>query len=192
VAGGDRGGADRLLAGLVAEWGDVEEDLVRLGRRCPRCGSDQHGEVVVVHPRTPKLFASIARSPGIAVAVVTASGAVGVDVERVESTGFVGFAAVALHPEERDGPVGDRAALWTRKEAVLKAVGLGVGWGPERLLVGPSTRQQGRVEGLPHGPGSVTWRALQLEPGYAAAVAITGDEPPLVRVRRVTLAGESR
>jgi 4'-phosphopantetheinyl transferase len=189
---GDRDEARLLLTALVAEWGAVSPARVRLGHLCPRCGSSSHGRPVVVRPNTPTLYVSLARSPGLAVAAVTSAAPVGVDVERADSTAFAGFGTMALHPTERDGSPNDRAALWTRKEAVLKAVGLGVGWGPERVPVGPVQATHGRVEGLADGSAPVSWRALSLEPGYAGAVAVVGDQQPELRVRRAAAGDEAR
>jgi 4'-phosphopantetheinyl transferase len=131
------------------------------------------------------LHVSVARSDGIVVAAVSKAGPIGVDVERTDDTSFPGFGSVALHSGERDGSPADRATLWTRKEAVLKAVGLGVGWGPERVLVGPAEAALGRVEGLPV-VRPVWWCALDISPRYAGAVAVVGDDPPVVRVRRAS------
>ena len=89
---------------------------------CPDCGGE-HGQ-----PTTSGAFLSLTRAPGVTIAVASAAGPVGVDVEL------------------RDGsPDRERAILqltgvgslqhWTRVEAVLKADGRGLRVDPSLVLV---------------------------------------------------------
>ena len=101
-----------------------------------------------------------------------ASAAVGVDVEAVPSLRTVSEASELLHPAEREellamAPEDRRAtftSLWSRKEAYLKGVGVGLAHG----LVGEylGTRPEA---GTPEG-----WALLDVAvpPGFVASAAI--------------------
>ena len=184
VTTGCHGVAEQLTTDLVAARARVPASQVRLGRLCPRCGGAQHGRPVVVSPRRTGLHLSLSRTTGIVAAAACRNHPVGVDVERVGSTRFEAFAEVALHPAESDGPPQHRARMWTRKEALLKAVGLGIAWGPERLDVGPAHQTHGRVDGLRADGLPVWWTDLELGTGYAGAVAVAAPEAPAVIARR--------
>lgn len=125
-----------LLASAAAATLD-ELPTLRIDRTCGRCGA-QHGR-----PTASGASLSGSGSGGlVAVAVGPLGTSVGVDVEVVPGELWRGFDAFALHPRERDGrpgaplDAGDRVAVWTEKEAVLKAAGVGLGLAPSRLLLG--------------------------------------------------------
>jgi 4'-phosphopantetheinyl transferase len=111
---------------------------------------------------------------------------VGVDLEPVRADLEIAeVAELALTPDERDLidslPPERRpecfAALWTRKEALAKATGLGLGLPFDRLDAGgvgdPATRTV-CDDLLPDGR---RWslRSLDVGPGFAAALAVEGD-----------------
>jgi 4'-phosphopantetheinyl transferase len=108
---------------------------------------------------------------------------VGVDVEAIEpDRDYSGVAAHVLAPPEREEllalPGGERAfafvRYWSRKEAVLKATGFGLGVPPSELTVtGP--KEPARVldwVGGPERPASLSLHDLDPGPGYAACVAL--------------------
>ena len=170
-----------LLRQLAADVLALPTADVRLGRLCPRCGSSEHGRPVMFEPRGTGLQLSLARTDGLVAVAVSATGWVGVDVERDSATDFDGFAGVALHPAERDGTTRDRAFVWTRKEAVLKALGRGIRDDLTRLDVGSPDEP---AHGLSV-DGGVWLDDLEVPSGYAAAVAVVSDRPASVTVRRV-------
>jgi 4'-phosphopantetheinyl transferase len=155
-------GALRLVLGRLT---GTPPDLLRLARRCGLCGGTDHGK-----PRLPSsdLDFSISHSGGMAAIAVARGRKVGVDVERVrQRTDVMAVAGSSFSPAEQrriESPATDeerRAAFfhcWTRKEAWLKATGLGLAGG---------------LDTVP-GPG---WsiRTLRAPAGYMAAVAAEGQ-----------------
>lgn len=126
-----RAGARRAVAGLLG----VAAEAVRFGRRiCPGCGDAEHGPPAVVRPPVP-LAISLSRTAGCGVLAVRAGDWVGVDVEEYRPVESEALAELVLTPNEceslfalPEGPVRNRVfhRAWTRKEAVVKAVGLGL------------------------------------------------------------------
>lgn len=111
-----------------------------IDRQCPDC-ERQHGKPVLDHPTH---HVSTSQSQGLSVVAVCDDGPVGVDVERIDATRFEGFDDVALAPGERAHDDRERAVLWTRKEAVLKATGEGLRTDPRTVPVGDPDRPPGR------------------------------------------------
>ena len=120
---------------------DVLGTLPRIGRACPDC-ERPHGKPVLDHPTH---HVSTSQSHGLAVVAVCDDGPVGVDVEHLDATRFAGFEDVALGPDEAAHDLRERAVLWTRKEAVLKATGEGLRTDPRTVAVGdpaiPASRE---------------------------------------------------
>jgi 4'-phosphopantetheinyl transferase len=105
----------------------------------------------------------------MSVVAITDAGPVGVDVEAEGAADFAGFADVALHLGERATNPVDPTRVWVRKEALLKAHGLGlvvdpsdVGLDDDRLVAWDSRHPQ---------PRAVWLRDLAV-PGHAMAVAV--------------------
>jgi 4'-phosphopantetheinyl transferase len=183
---------ERFLVGCalaktgIATYTGQQPAEVSFDRTCPRCGRP-HGKPAI--DGGYGLEHSVAHS-GDLVAVAVARAPVGVDVEQLDGRPRLpgGGDAEALarlvladderavlaavHPSERA-----RAFLvaWTRKEAVTKAKGDGLGVpfgdvvvaaaaGPPRLVAWP----------YPQAPHSVSLHDLDAEPGYVAALAVLG------------------
>ncbi|MFE9562901.1 4'-phosphopantetheinyl transferase family protein [Streptomyces sp. NPDC006487] len=139
---------------------------------CPGCGGP-HGRPAV--PGTPLHF-SLSHA-GDAVLVAFADGPVGVDVERRPAPALASQVASelaqVLHPAERAElsalPVDERPAAvarcWSRKEAYLKGVGIGLGGDPALTYVGtgatPSAPPGWTVTDVPAFPGYVAARAVR-------------------------------
>jgi 4'-phosphopantetheinyl transferase len=158
-----------------------------IDRTCPRCGGG-HGKPRL--PEAPDLQFSVAYSGTCVVVAVALGKAVGVDVEAVLQLPPVEverLAAGTLAPEERAGldrsPRGRRARAlmtwWTRKEAVLKAIGDGLTVPPEELVVTPPSapprvlRWAGRSDVVDR----LSLHALHPPPGHVATLAVLGDAP---------------
>lgn len=143
----------------------------------------------------PPLFFNVSHSGGLAVLCLSADAPVGVDVEAVRSidgldaiVGRVGSASERSALRTLAGAARMRAffALWTRKEAVVKALGKGLHLPLERfsvaLLPGEPVRVlASELDELP--PQSCCLRDLQLADGYAGALAMIGASDLSVRVR---------
>lgn len=127
------GVAHAALRRLLGELTGAAPAALRFGRRaCPRCGGP-HGRPVLEHPAGGPEF-SLSHGGGL-VLVAVAPGRVGVDVEPVPGTPPDPGLVERLHPAERAvvraAPEELRSAaftrLWTRKEAYLKGLGVGLG-----------------------------------------------------------------
>ncbi|MFT9788096.1 4'-phosphopantetheinyl transferase family protein [Streptomyces rhizosphaericola] len=168
----------RLLGGYL---GRPPAGLTFVREPCPGC-SGPHGRPAVVQTDdAPALHFSLAHSRGL-VAVAVAPRVIGVDVERLPSTGTVEACARALHTRERAElaavPPEERQAyfgrLWTRKEAYLKALGTGLSRHPRIDYLGADLRRR---------PARWTVLDLPAGPEHTAAVAVDGARPDRVTVR---------
>ncbi|MCX5375320.1 4'-phosphopantetheinyl transferase superfamily protein [Streptomyces sp. NBC_00091] len=181
-----RAGARRALGSLLG----IPAHEITLGRAaCPGCADPHHGPPRLERPDLP-IAVSISRTASRGVLALRADTAVGIDIEALRTVGNVSddhLAQMALTPAEREvlldaapGPRRDRLFLrcWTRKEAVLKAVGLG--------LVGTELN---RLETHPRTPGPVLidheyegratrWSVEDLDIGDRYAVAVARPHGP--------------
>lgn len=163
-------------------------------RTCSTCRLP-HGR-----PRIAGLSVSTSSADGRVLVAVADEGAdegadLGVDIERVPSSVFDGFDDFVLHPDERgrfavgtgsSSETEARLTCWVEKEAVLKAVGVGLASPPHELLVaarsvdhtlpscadmiGPWEWRPVEQAGATEAVGlSVT--ELPTKPGYRAAIA---------------------
>lgn len=146
-------------------------EALRFDRTCPDCGG-QHGRPLLVDD--PGLHLSLSRAGTVVALALSRSGPVGVDVEHVSGTQFEGFGQVALHPSERDGTVAD-ATAWVRKEACLKALGVGLRVEPASFVTPRSGLPVEVVPGMP----CLTVVDVDAPSGCAAAVALVSGESPL-------------
>ncbi len=161
---------DRYLAAHVAlrillgeRLGQRPEDVPITHAACAGCGGP-HGRPVV--PGNPVHF-SLSHAGEFFVIALSDHAVVGVDIEHVPPRPLPG----ALHPEEEDelallAPADRPAAFaraWTRKEAVLKALGTGLQSDPTTLLLGTAPTPR------PHPAWHLT--PIPTPPSYAATRA---------------------
>lgn len=181
--------ASVLLRAAVGAWAGTPADGVVVRRACASCGATDHGKPFVAStpaiPTPPHV--SVAHAAELVAVAVTAAGPVGVDVEPADAAQFDGFSAVALSDEEAERESrepGARARTWVRKEAVLKATGLGLAVDP-RCVVVSAPHEPARVVDPSSGDDADSWQLADVEiaAGFACAVAVrTG---PSVAVRTV-------
>ncbi|MFJ8465227.1 4'-phosphopantetheinyl transferase family protein [Streptomyces swartbergensis] len=156
----------RVLLGAYLGVEPSEVPLVR--RPCPVCRAP-HGRPDV--PGVPLCF-SLSRTAGFCL-LAFADTAVGADIERLPADDVVSALTATLHPREAaelaarppDRRPAAFARVWTRKEAYLKGLGIGLGRDLRLDHVGASACGPRQVPG---------WAVddVAVETGYAAAVAV--------------------
>ncbi|MFF8937594.1 4'-phosphopantetheinyl transferase family protein [Streptomyces paradoxus] len=171
------------MRGLLGEVLGTAPRSVPLGRAsCPGCGDPEHGPPALLDPGTP-LHISLSRTAGHGLLAV-AGFPVGVDLEERRPLDLAAVAGKALTARERSvlaaAGTGDRAGLffrcWTRKEAVLKAVGTGIAGPLDELDVQPERPEQALVTaGLPGRERPWLIRDLSLPAPLVATVALPGE-----------------
>lgn len=163
--------AHEMLRAEVARFHDISPAQVVLVHECLRCGSDAHGRprllatAALRHPA----HVSVSRAGELSVVAVTDAGPVGVDVETEGAAELAGVADVALHPGERGAAAADPTRAWVRKEALLKAYGLGLAVDPRDV----GLDDDGHVTwDSTHEPPGAVWLRDLVVPAHTAAVAI--------------------
>jgi 4'-phosphopantetheinyl transferase len=156
---------------LAATVGTPAAALV-FDRTC-RCGA-QHGKPVL--PGGPGF--SLTHAGDLVGVAVHPDGAVGLDVEQVRELGdLTAMAAHVCSPQESAPDADAFFALWTRKEALLKAVGTGLATPMSAITLGPAGVLAWTGDDAPRDP---LWLAdLRPAAGYHAAVAGTGTRPEI-------------
>jgi 4'-phosphopantetheinyl transferase len=172
---------------------------VELGRDpCSHCGGP-HGRPVVPCGSVHFSLSHTSRTGGGMVLIALAPVPVGADIEAVPATATVGEVAGQLHPRERrelDALPGSERPLafarcWTRKEALLKGTGAGLGDGlteiytgtgplPARPVMAPvdggaAARGARPEEGTDSAERAWAVSDVPVPPEYAAAVAVPVD-----------------
>lgn len=184
-------GAHALARALLAELAGCEPTRVRF-RYTPR------GRPELVAPRGARHFRfSLSHADGVALCAVAAGCAVGADVESLRNVGRdpLNLAALVCSGREREGlrtlPASARAerllSLWTIKEAVAKATGLGFHVPLARIAVDaedgmpPSVR----LDAGAAGDHPFLWRveSWRPTPEHMAAVAVLGKRRGPVAIR---------
>jgi len=158
----------------------------RLGRSAVglRFVDGPHGKPALADTQPLRLEFNVAHSHGLALVALSVEHAVGVDVERIRpEVDLDGIAGRFFAPLERDELAavapGRRAdaffACWSRKEAVLKAVGTGISGGLARYAVSCDPRSPARLLAVDcDGPPPEEWTLADIEAGagFCAAVAV--------------------
>lgn len=128
------------------------------------------------------LHFNLAHSGNVTLVAVTRGCPIGVDVEQLRPVDRgVEIAARSFHPAENEAIAAASAdelaacflRIWTRKEAVLKAVGIGLGYPLDAFDV-LAVNDEGAIAIAPHGMLGATqcWlQDLALQNDYVAAVA---------------------
>ena len=147
----------RELREVLARYLDERPEAIALVE-------DERGKPRLGHQPLALHF-NLSHSGALVLVAVSGEREVGVDVERVEpERDFAALAERALAPADatavREAPESRRAdvfyELWTRHEARVKCLGLGLGAPPAQTAP------------------AIAVENLSIDPGYAAAVAATG------------------
>ena len=185
--------AHALLRVVVGRRVGVDPAALEVSATCRRCGGPHGVPRVAGHP---DLHLSLSHA-GDRVVLALGCAPLGVDVEATAAAAFPGFSAVALAAGEQAVTDVERAVLWTRKEAVLKATGHGLAVPPTALTVSAAGRPPAllgwdpRAAGVP-APGPVVLADLDLGTGYAGCVAVLATGPLTVQVSTERLSGTLR
>lgn len=176
--------AHRVLRHVVGTWLDRAADEIATERGpCHSCGAP-HGPPRVTRPHAVGLEISLSYSHGRCLVGISAAGPIGVDIQAVTDPGRAEpIAARILSPDEAAMLERTSSALyarrvlgsWARKEACLKAVGIGIIIPMRDVDVGvpPAARKA---------PVIVNEQALSvadipLDAAWVAAVALAADAP---------------
>jgi 4'-phosphopantetheinyl transferase len=175
-----------LRAALARETGEAPRAL-RFRTDCRWCGDPGHGKPALAGRDGDGVSFSLSHTAGLALLAVGAR-EVGADVERRVDWDVRPAARLALTPAENArvakapaGGVDDFLELWTRKEAYLKGIGLGMVHDPARVTFAAGRGPWSRVAD----DGAATeWRvrALPLDGPWVAALAVDGPPPREVRI----------
>jgi 4'-phosphopantetheinyl transferase len=167
------------LRGILARYGRGAETAGDL-----RFATGPYGRPSLVEPEG--LHFNFTRSGPLALCAVGRTELLGVDLEQIRPIPEAGsitkshfskreqalLASLGAPPESL---LFQRAfyATWTRKEAVIKALGLGLAQPLDSFSVTPLPGQRPRLLEVPDGrPATWTLRAFSPAPGYEAALAI--------------------
>jgi 4'-phosphopantetheinyl transferase len=177
--------AHALVRLVLADAVGTPPAALAFDRTC-RCG-EQHGKPVL--PGGPGF--SLTHAGDLVGVAVHPGGDVGLDVEQARE--LADLPAMADHvcsPRETAADAEAFFTLWTRKEALLKAVGTGLATPMSAITVGPAGVLDWTGEDAPRDP---LWLAdLHPAAGYHAAVAGTGARPEIVEERGdALLAGQA-
>ena len=166
------------------------EEKERTGAR-PGNG-EAHGKP---YPAGPALGwqISVSHSGEWVVLALTEGVPVGVDVEHISHTrDLEGLAGYTLADTERDAwrqldqdrRIDAFFGYWTRKEALLKATGLGLSGGLRRVTVSPPHTEARLLSWEGGGGPEAAWLSdLERGKGYRSALALLTDRPVKAQVR---------
>lgn len=172
--------ARALLRLLLAECLGTEPREVRFSQTArgkPRLASDP-----------PPVCFNVSHSHGIALFALTGRCEVGVDLERVRPFSdemglaerfFAPREAAALRALDARRRTETFFRLWTRKEAYLKAHGLGLSYGLERVEVSHAPEDPAHIvhiDGDREAAARWSLRALAPAPGYVGALALRAHD----------------
>ena len=171
--------AAALLRVVVALSVGIALEEVSIDRTCARCGRAHGRPRVVGHG----LEVSVSHSGALVVIAATSAGRVGVDVERVRPIDHVLLGGEICRPGEAHLDLGPASfyKLWTRKESVLKATGVGLGLSMAEVGV---TAPDDAPRLLSYaGDTSIACEMADIRPsaGYVGAVTVLGASPVVFR-----------
>jgi 4'-phosphopantetheinyl transferase len=167
---------------IYAEELGIEPGAVRLDRTCPDCDRP-HGKVRLRESGLSDLEVSISHSGKWVMVAAYRGRPIGADVERVDpAVDHAAVARVALTPHEQKAvhTAEDFTTTWARKEAIVKALGLGLRLPLTDVEVSAPNEP---ARALGRFADEVFLRDVDIDGEHRAAVAVVGERPAAV-VRR--------
>jgi 4'-phosphopantetheinyl transferase len=172
--------ARAVLRALLGECLGLEPSEVRFSQTA-------RGKPRLDGPDPPLSF-NVSHSHGLALFALTSRCEVGVDLERVRPFSdemglaerfFTPREAAALRALNARGRLETFFRLWTRKEAYLKAHGLGLSYGLERVEVSHAPEDPAHIvhiDGDREAAARWSLRTLAPAPGYVGALALQAHD----------------
>lgn len=200
---GAAAGDHLMLRTLLARLTGIDRAAITLSQLCPACGLAGHGPLAVelgggaaADARLGGAHVSLSRADGVLALAVTAAGPVGIDLESVAALARWPVEPVLCSPAESaalaelpPGAAGSaRAVLWTSKEAVLKAAGVGFRVDPRDLTVDPDRPHLAAWPGAPIPLQRVQLLTVPAPAGLVATVAVLCGSRPGLRLAAVSSA----
>ena len=168
-----------LLRIVVGTRTDVAPDRVRIDRTCSSCG-EPHGRPRIADE---PVEVSVSHSGDVAAIAVTDGGPVGIDVEAVRQLQYRSLLDEVCAGTERGWvrSVRDFFVYWTRKESVLKAVGVGLDVPMSGLVVTPPNEPPRLLAYREGAPISARMADVAPSAGYSGAVTVLTTGPVVFR-----------
>lgn len=164
----------RLAAGAQLE---LAPERLPVDRTCPRC-HEPHGRPRLVGQ---SLQASVSHSGEFVAVALTEAGAVGVDIEQVRVIDHLALSPELYAPGESAQTDPDAFyTVWTRKESVLKATGIGLELPMTEVRITPPSEPP-RLLSYRGVPRAAQLSDLSPGAGYAGAVAVLSEQPVAFR-----------
>ncbi len=155
-----------------------------------------HGKPALENTGAAALFFNVSHTHELALVALRRGGEIGVDIERLRPIAEAeAIARRYFTPREHTTlqglPPADRAAAffrcWTRKEAMLKAIGVGLSFALNDVEVTLTSDVPARLLSIRGTPDQeqASWRLHHLDPApdYVGAVAVRGGEERIVSRR---------
>ena len=162
---------------VVAHYLGCEASEIRFSRRCPRCGKP-HGKPEI--KGSPIRF-SLSHSGDIVGIAATINTNIGLDVEHLgynldfDSIASLMLSSNELTMKDEYTTIEDFLVVWTRKEAITKAIGLGFQIPPTAVEVSWSTENPRLLAWpLDTPPETVSLFDVDVVPGYVSSLATLG------------------
>jgi 4'-phosphopantetheinyl transferase len=155
-----------------------------------RFGSTQHGKPVLLHPDAASFAFNVSHTEAVALLAFASNCNIGVDVEQwIDGMEVAGIGREIFSSGEEEtlasaGPdsVATFFSLWTRKEALLKAVGTGLSHQPTCYSTENDPRRgKGYWRASYNGAALSGWtcRDLALGPNIRGALAVSMHDTPV-------------
>jgi 4'-phosphopantetheinyl transferase len=156
-----------LLRLIVSHEIGTEPERLQVDRTCTYC-SLPHGKPRIVGA---DLHVSKTHSAGRLAIALTRVAPIGVDLEAVTSQDIDGLAPFVLSPKEQALTNEDFFIYWSRKESLLKAIGIGLHV-PMHDVTVSATHEPAELVSFRSEPTVASMQDLETPPGYVGALTV--------------------